>query len=353
MQLVREGSRYGVYFVVTVINYNEIKYRFVQNFNKQFVLQQNDTSDYSMILGNTNGLYPAKYQGRGLFASNDDKLFEFQTAAVSKDESIEYIGNFVNELSNESSAFASKIPVLPDSVTIDYMKAYNLNPSYKSFAVGINYNNLQIATVDYEKTPIVLVASQDIDDVEPFVCTLAKYSSYIEDSEVVVFDTTKNFEEAKQYELFNSNFETKFEKVYRTVVSRYKALRDNNGVAPEDFDMHHIFCVIYGLTNLLNGISSEYADKITTMFEKCKAEFNVSFLICDTPIGISRYSTDDWYKEKCNGNGIWIGDGILDQFVFNISKRTKDMSTDINNEYGFVINKGKANLVKLLHESED
>ena len=42
------------------------------------VLQMNDNTDYSGILGNVNGVYPARIKGRGIIKL--DNVYEFQTA---------------------------------------------------------------------------------------------------------------------------------------------------------------------------------------------------------------------------------------------------------------------------------
>lgn len=353
MQLIREGNSRGIYFVVTASNYNEIKYRMSQNFAKQFVLQQNDNSDYSMILGNTNGLYPSKHQGRGLFLSDDGELFEFQTATVSNDNEIQFISDFVYDLSKKAETFATNIPVLPERVTSNYITEHCKDILFNNLVVGVNYNTLKNVCFNFTKHPIYIAVSQDIDDNVPFIIGISNVASTIPSSEVVVYDTASTIDENDNYKVVSKSFEEQFEYVYRTVVNRYKVLRDNNGVPPKDFDMHNIFCVINGLSNLLDNVSTAYVDKIHTMFEKCKSEFNVFFMISESTLGASKYSTEDWYKEKIQGNGLWIGDGVNDQFTLSVSKRTKDMSIDITNEYGFIINKGKANLIKLLFDDEE
>lgn len=68
---------------------------------------------------------------------------------------------------------------------------------------------------------------------------------------------------------------------------------------------------------------------------------------------MANYSFENWYKQQINSNGIWVGDGVLDQFVFNINKKSRDLSKEIDNEFGFIINRGRATFVKLLDNSEE
>ena len=80
--LSREGSKYGILFVITAVNSNAVRYRTLQNFRQLFVLQMNDSSDYSGILGSTGGVVPGRCKGRGLVKT--DRVYEFQTASVSE-----------------------------------------------------------------------------------------------------------------------------------------------------------------------------------------------------------------------------------------------------------------------------
>ena len=354
MQIIREGNRYGIYFVVTITNFNDIRYRFIQNFNKQFVLQQNELSDYTMILGSVQGLYPAKYTGRGLFVADDEKIYEFQTALIAdSDDMMQQISDISNSLAETSSVFAKRIPVLPNVVSVDYMISCNANKSYREFAVGVAFNTLEITKINFDKSPICLAVSQDTDEIVDFAQAVTKYAASINKTEAFIFDMTSLVVNDPNYSLCNSNFETEFEKIYWTVVNRHNDFKDNNGLTPEGYDLHNVFCAIVGLSDFLSSVSVEYAEKIKKVFENCKPEFNVEFLICDSLLGVSSYSFEDWYKQKCNGNGVWIGDGIVDQFTLSVSKRTKDMNKELDNKYGFVVNNGKATFVKLLNESEE
>lgn len=49
--LTREGTKYGIYFVITALGTGAVKFRLAQNFKQQLVLQMNDDSEYSSIIG--------------------------------------------------------------------------------------------------------------------------------------------------------------------------------------------------------------------------------------------------------------------------------------------------------------
>ena len=64
--LSRDCTKYGIYFMITSISPNGIRFKLKQNFSKIFVLQQNDNDDYSTILGNVFKKYPAHILGEEL-----------------------------------------------------------------------------------------------------------------------------------------------------------------------------------------------------------------------------------------------------------------------------------------------
>jgi WXG100 family type VII secretion target len=81
----RQGTNFSltVFLILTAANGGAIRYRLFQNFKQLFVLQLNDASDYSAILGHVDGVYPSRFKGRGIFKS--DCVYEFQITHVDRD----------------------------------------------------------------------------------------------------------------------------------------------------------------------------------------------------------------------------------------------------------------------------
>lgn len=85
------------------------------------IMQLNDATDYSLVVGKTDGLIPSKYKGRGLVAL--DRVYEFQTAYCKDVEDIQdYLRGYCEELRSTATTFAKPIPVLPNTVDIEYVK---------------------------------------------------------------------------------------------------------------------------------------------------------------------------------------------------------------------------------------
>lgn len=351
MKLMREGSKYGLYFVVTANGFNDIRYRIFQNFNQHIVLQENDSNEYTMILGPTGGVIPAKNVGRGL-VSLDKHIYEFQTASsFDMDNIISEIRLFSDTLYQNTSIYAEPIPVLPEKVDLEYLK--NFDKDYSKFIIGINCNTLKPTTLNLKKQSLVGIVSEDKDDCSDFCKSIAEYASDFKDTEVILFDCSNTFEDIKKVKVVSQNFEEEFKNIYNCVLERNNSIKRNNWNIPKGLDMHHIFCIIYGLSNLQTSLSTDFSDNLKIMFEKIEPAFNVNMFIFESKLDLANYSFETWYKQQISNNGIWVGDGVLDQYVFNITKKTKDLNKEINSDFGFIINRGKAVFTKLIDNSEE
>ncbi len=351
VQLLREGYKYGIHFVLTATNYSDLRFRVSQNFNRIFVLQMNDSAEYSMLLGSTNGLYPSKIKGRGL-VEIDDVIYEFQTVTAFENEDIlQGINNFVEKMLMNSKVYAEKIPVLPEKVNQEFLSS--VDKTYESFVLGVDYNSLSLATYNFDKNTTLFVVSEVKDEMIDFCCSFVENCKNYNDLELKVFDTMKYLPAHQIDNVVSSDIEKELDHIYHIVLDRHNRIKTNNWEIPDDLDMHHVFCIIFGLSDLIHSLSSKMLEKLILMLEKNKAEFNVSFVIFDNSVSVSDYFSSNWFKEQVNNSGLWIGDGVVDQYVFGITKRIRDMNKEISNEYGFLINRGKPRLLKLIDESEE
>ena len=78
IRLGREGGSYGICMVATCGTAMALGYKLSQSVKTSIALQMTDASEYHSIVGRTEGLYPEKLPGRGLFRA--ERVMEFQTA---------------------------------------------------------------------------------------------------------------------------------------------------------------------------------------------------------------------------------------------------------------------------------
>ena len=103
--LTREGTKYGIYFVLTCTGVNNVRLNLLQNFRNIYCLQLNNADDYASVVGKTGGLLPEKHRGRGLVRLDKDSLFEFQTASVTSQSPPQgWIRAFAKDLAGSTPA---------------------------------------------------------------------------------------------------------------------------------------------------------------------------------------------------------------------------------------------------------
>lgn len=131
MNIVREGTKYGIYTVITGTSANSIPYSMQPLFRNIYTLRQNSEDQYREIVGKTGGIVPEEFKGRGLVRANGI-VCEFQTAIVFEDsdntyEAIQqfceikkYSGNAADSLENEQIKTAEERESVGANKYIEY-----------------------------------------------------------------------------------------------------------------------------------------------------------------------------------------------------------------------------------------
>ena len=347
MVLSRDGVKYGIYFVVSAGSTNAVRYRTQQNFKFMLTMQLNDATDYPIIVGKTDGLIPSRFKGRGLVAL--DKVYEFQTAyCTGEEDQLEFIRSFCAEAARKASHHAQPIPVLPDVVDFDFVSEAVGN--LKAVPAGVIKSSLELSTVDLTSYVVYPVLGQEIAPAAPFISGLVRVLKTC--SKVSVIDTEnvlsgKNSIPAAEYESF-------IQELFADMVARNNAYKDAglNISALAGFAERTI--VIVGLKKLFDKLGEDSADKLFTLIDKAEAFYGIHFVVMDVPAQIKTLCVDMRLRHQMpEGDGIWIGDGIADQYTLKISKVTNDLYEELEVGYGYQVTKGRQKLIKLLSETEE
>lgn len=351
--LTREGIKYGIYFIITASGTSAVRYRMLQNFKQLYVLQLNDQSDYSSILGNVDGIYPSKFKGRGIYKSNG--VYEFQIARINRDADNEFdaLRKYCVEYArNWTQASAQRIPILPDRVDLHYLTQEIEYSEGLRIPVGIMKNNLQVAYYDFNSTYIQLILSQN-NDKPGFIQGITEVLAQKANSEVIVLDPNGDFEqqdeERYRYVEKNRELEQEIVQLFNTLVLRNNSYKDAIERGEELPVFERLTCVIHSLSGLLSKLSEDSANKLRLVFEKGDNAYQVNFIISDSSTGISNVAYESWFKSKVStSDGIWIGNGITDQYLMQAAKTTSEMYQEIGDDFGYIMTKGKVVLIKLL-----
>ena len=357
--LSREGTKYGVYFVLTALGTGAVRFRLLQNFKQLLVLQLNDESDYSTVVGKTDGLFPSKFKGRGLIKR--DELYEFQLASLTKDEvPFTVIQRKCKELAEKwDGETARKVPILPDKVDVSFLSDYVDMNKKLNIPIGVEKNTLNVHFYPFHLSYINMVMSAG-QEYQGFISEMIALLGVATKTKGIVFDIPKVVEtNTGSMKVFTTakECEEQVAKLFELVLYRnntYKEAIENN-TQIEDFE--HMVIVINSLSMLRNALSDQGKEKLALILEKGTTEYNINFVIADQSKNISSVSFEKWYKANVSpSDGLWIGNGITEQYQMKASKTTSEMHEDITSEYGYSLIKGKCVKLKLLNnkmEEED
>lgn len=346
--LTRDGQMYGIVFVLSVSTTNSIRYRLRQNFKNEFVLQINDESDYMSILG-ARKIYPSKLYGRGLVRLED--VYEFQTAHVFEPEKIsEHIIETCEKLKENATVFAEPVKVLPEIVTTD--DTNTKLRGLQSVPVGIIKNNLDIATWDFQNNNATIISALEFQNMEFFIKPFIDEFKEIKNSTVLVFDAIDLLKDS-----YNSNniyyYKNDFNKVINSLndtASKQKEIYIKNNYNREIFNnIKPVVCIIIGLDNLLLKLNTDAKSSYNTLIETAGMIQTIKFIFIDTIDIFKKVEYDNWYKAIVKNNlGIWIGNGISEQYTLKLSKITRELQEDIDLGFGYIVRRGIPVLTKFI-----
>lgn len=344
--LTRDGVKYGIYFAVTAGSTNAVRYKTQQNFKTMFTMQLNDATDYSLIVGKTDGLIPSKYKGRGLVSL--DRVYEFQTAyCADVEDTQEYIRAYCNQLSDNAASFAKPIPVLPDTVDIEFVK--NSINGLKVLPIGVNKKALKVACINLENKVVLPVVAQEIYETASFVEEFIKVvgtackNSYLVDLEHMFND------EAVGINIVSGNYEDFVTELFSEMVKRNNTYKDAKMDVESLKNFEDRVYIFVGYKRLYEQLSKDGQEKLSLLLEKAESCYKIHFVIAESYTQLNSYSYEAWFKQQLNGtDGVWVGDGVADQYLLKINKLTSDLYEEIGNEYGYLINRSRPSLIKLL-----
>lgn len=351
--LSREGTKYGIYFVLTALGTSAVRFRLLQNFKQLLTLQLNDETDYATVVGKTDGLYPSKFKGRGLVKK--DAVYEFQIAQITANPvPFQFIQQESQKLQDAwQGNMAKKIPILPERVDIEFLTEYIHSNGSLTVPIGVEKNSLNVHYYPFGRSYLNMILSASTEH-QAFTHDLSRFMAEKGGLDVTLIDSQQAFIDKNDGLTYYSTFKD-FEKVvaalFDLVLYRNNTYKEalEKGIEVERFD--HKVIVIHSIAALKNALSKEGAEKLGLILEKGEAKYNLTFIIAEQSKNLSGITFDKWYKHHINpGDGIWVGGGIMEQFNLKATKPSAEMREDMTAEFGFSLQSGKGVKVKLLND---
>ena len=321
--LTREGVKCGIVFLITASTYNDVRYRLAQNFKQTIALQLNNEDDYFNIFEKVGKKRPSHLFGRGLVNLSDGEIYEFQTAKICEAENWNTkIQNTIESLNKEYGIKADRIPVLPDKVTLEDVKEGLKNMS--SVPLGMIKKNLNIYNYNFTKDFINIITAKNIEDSINYTIHVIEELKLLKDVDIQLFDEERviNTKKTDITSEFNNFVENISEKGTYTV------------------------CIIVGVDKFINEIGE---DEFEEMLKKVEDSQNCNIIIVENASKLKNREYDTWYKDYLTGeSGIWVGNGIDDQYLINVTTNSRDLENNCGQSFGYVVKQGEAILIKLL-----
>ena len=347
----REGLKYGIYMILTASATNGVKFRLAQNFNQHYCLQLNDITEYSNVVGRTEGMLPSKHKGRGLVKL--EKLYEFQVAYITRDSNIitfiEHDCAILDDKWNGNKA--APINVLPEYVNINYVKEYIEDSNLAKFPIGVDVSSLKICNYDFSHNYINCVASESMES-SSLIYSIASLIDEFYDIDTWFFEPSfsddVDFKSVKYYNNM-SDCEKYIDELFNIVLERNNETKDALRNRRKVKSYKNILVLINSVTTLSKILTDKGKESLSLILEKGASNLNINFIIADSSSGFSSLIYEIWYKENTSSMfGIWCGHGFKDQYQFKISNLTRDINRPVDDQFGFAITNGRCQKIKIL-----
>ena len=355
--LSREGTKYGIYFVLTSLSTGGVRFRMLQNFRQLIVLQLNDETDYSTVVGKTDGLYPSKYKGRGLVKR--DYLYEFQIASLSSD-TIPY--SFIQKsclklLSEWKGTRARKVPVLPGKIDITFLEDYFDADNKLTIPIGVEKNTLKVHYYPFGNAYISVVMSSG-SEYQNFIGNLVQLIKTVCKIDIVVLDAPqalKSENAGTEGAYFSpKECEAAVSDIFDIVLYRNNTYKEalEKGIESEKFESK--FIIINSISSLKSVLSDETYEKLSLILEKGEAKYNINIVIGEQVKAIAGLSFERWYKKHITqSDGIWVGSGITEQYQLKANSTTSEMHEALPLDFGYSLQKGSCTRIKFMNLSSE
>ena len=334
-RISRDCVKYGIYLIITAVSERAMRMSTRSNFENILPLRiSGGKIEYDMLLGKKSPEIGTE-EGRGVALINDG-TYEFQTASVcdpSKfNECIIKLGNLLKE---KNVRKAPRIPVLPDVVSIDDFVGHINNLS--SVPVGIDVNTLELSMFDFTKSFMYLFSSGDASKLKQFTSLVMSELVNINNTKIIVIDPESSYSDVV--------FDKKVIYLNSDVI---------NGLQNNINDNLQKVIFVLGIDSFMNSFSIDMKNKLEDYFASLSKLDNCHFVIVDKYSNIKTYAYNNWFKKYVSNDvGMWIGKGIGDSGIYNLSNSYRELSIPIASNYGYNVVDENAVLIKIVEKGGD
>lgn len=333
IKVSRDCLRYGIIIIITAASNAGMANRLTRNFENTFVLDMPKKEDYISLIGRIGNVYPANYEGRGLY--KDSLVCEYQTAKIYPIDNLnEYLKKKLADLNSKYPIKAEGIPTLPDRVSIEMMKEENI--TIDRVPIGIIKENLNKMYWNFDNDKGTLISTNDLIGCNYLICGLCNILKFIPNNKIAVIDSFNKVNYLKD----------------KVDIYLSEKLKENIAAFNEKISNNEInFVIIIGIDKLKESV--EIID-FNNLMKNIKNNESTKIIICETAFKLKKYTFETWFTDSINNyNGIWLGTGVMEQGVIRMSDLSARYRVAVNNSFAWVFRNGIGELVKCYIEGDN
>lgn len=352
MVLLRDSARYGIHFVVCANAHGDIRYRMASSFKQTLVLPMASEGEYLSIFGSMRDVVPPKGRGRGL-VKVDGSLREFQVASI--EEEGESFFQAVHSLSDKARSKwvgqcarpAGAVPTIPKILCAAEFGEY-LKEGYR-VPVGIKAADFSLAEVDLASSSTLLVCATQLPIAAPFFSEWLSLLLGDGRFDVKLVDADNTIDLPAPYA------------DKRTHLAEFSAWA-KDGCLVETSSVELTVVLIPEFVRLLtepavggmpDGELLGIQARLKVFFSRLKRLESVVFVIGVASSELSRLHNEPWGQRMLSkGQCLWVGDGLGSQYTIKVTTPASTLRQDVGEGSGFLIEKGKAGLTKMLYRDD-
>lgn len=308
----------------------------------------NDTTDYTMLLAKTNGVYPLSRCGSGV-CLHEGQVLEFQIADLFEKSGVNPV-DFVRQMAQEmkksfAHVEAARIRTLPALISLNMLCEDTQSISLGAIPLGMDRDTVMPVTFDFTQRFIHVCLFSD-PAVQPYVSIFGELFSLSGAYTVYAIDMLSFLKktDGMHYACDLSSAKTLIDTMLEIVHQRYKESTLAQRAGTEKPTYPPCVFLLCGMTNLLEQLDSEAIDKLDTLLLFGESALYLTVVLIQNVRKATSLSIKEWHaKHVSMRDGLWFGTGFDSQYAFDISKRIRH---GLGNDFSYVITAGTASAYK-------
>lgn len=330
--LYRDGSKYGVNFLITSNSGNVLRSKTREYFINHLCMQMGNADDYGTYLNNCPRRFtPAPFKGRGLIEMNNTVL-EYQSALIApRIDLLNVIKNTVVELTEKYQDYiAMHIPTIPEVVNVDGLLEF-VEGMHK-VPIGYDLETKDKFFYNFKDNKTTIITGNSFNEHFPFLNALMLLLRKDQNVDLKVIDFESYFDILT---IGFTCYQSDFNNVFGRIVEESESLTK---------DTYYLFT---GISKYKKFVKEENLPFISQYFIDCKNNDKIHFIFIDLYSELNMLKLEDWYEQLVDSRyGIWLGPDVASQLLIKFDNITMDDRNMTDPDYLFAAIDGRKFVVK-------